>query len=193
MDRKEKNKEKSYNKKCEIMETCYNCYADMGFYGTGLKALAKRCGFTPPNFYVYFDNIDELIIQSTEYCMSKVEDEFMQLAPKDFEDLDRFLSEVPAWTAQKHGKKYRLMYQIYTHPKYRQHGKKFFDGVNQRYSEYAKTVAQNIGIPDDVVRPLIFTFVRACVHYALYEDEFYLNEQIRLIKQVLDMFVEKYK
>ena len=30
------------------------------------------------------------------------------------------------------------MYQVYTHPKYIEHGKKFFEGVNERYTEYAK-------------------------------------------------------
>ena len=70
--------------------------------------------------------------------MEKVEDDFMEMAPTDPEDVVRFVKEVPYWTAKKHGKKYRLMYQIYTHPKYIEHGKKFFEGVNERYTEYAK-------------------------------------------------------
>ena len=52
--------------------------------------------------------------------MSKVEDDFMAKAPTDVEDLWRFIDEIPYWTAKKHGKKYRLMYQVYTHPKYRE-------------------------------------------------------------------------
>ena len=39
--------------------------------------------------------MDDLIIQSTEYCMSKVEDEFMAKAPTDVEDLGRFMDEIP--------------------------------------------------------------------------------------------------
>ena len=42
----------------------------------------------------------------------------MEMAPTDPKDVVRFVKEVPYWTAKKHGKKYRLMYQIYTHPKY---------------------------------------------------------------------------
>lgn len=30
------------------------------------------------------------------------------------------------------------MYQVYTLPKYIEYGKKFFEGVNERYTEYAK-------------------------------------------------------
>lgn len=178
--------------KTNLMEKCYECFSECGLNGVGIRGLGEYCGCTSNMLYTYFDNLDSLIVESTEHCMSKVEDDFMQIAPKDFADLDRFLSEVPYWTAEKHGKKYRLMYQVYTHPKYREYGKKFFEGVNKRYAEYADEVARRIRLPADMVRPMIFTFVRACVHFALYEDEYYLSEQLRLIKECLELFANVY-
>jgi AcrR family transcriptional regulator len=143
-----KTTEQQHNeRKREIMEKCFECYAENGLTGTGIKALADACGCTKANLYSYFKNLDELIIESTAYCMEKVEDDFMEMAPTDPEDVVRFVKEVPYWTAKKHGKKYRLMYQIYTHPKYIEHGKKFFEGVNERYTEYAKRLEPKIGIP----------------------------------------------
>ena len=82
-------------KKAEWMEKCFECYAENGLTGTGMKALAKACGCTPGNLYLYFDNLDDLIIQSTAYCMEKVEDEFMAKAPTDPKDVVRFVAEVP--------------------------------------------------------------------------------------------------
>lgn len=178
-------------KKVELMEKCYDCFAELGLHGTGIRALGKWCGCNPAVLYTYFDNLDDLIVQSTGHCMSKVEDDFMAIAPTDPNDVWRFVDEVPYWTAEHHGKKYRLMYQVYTHPKYLEHGKRFFEGVNRRYSEYADEVAKRIGLPASVVRPLIFVCVRASVHYALFEDEFYLKEQMRLLKQTLQMFYER--
>ena len=180
-------------KKVEWMEKCFECYAENGLTGTGMKALAKACGCTPGNLYLYFDNLDDLIIQSTAYCMEKVEDEFMEKAPTDPKDVVRFVMEVPYWTAREHGKKYRLMYQVYTHPKYIEHGKKFFEGVNERYTEYAKRLEPKIGIPYTVITPLILIFVRACVHYAMFEDEYYLKTQMEVLKQGVALFVDKYK
>ena len=55
----------------------------------------------------------------------------MEKAPTDAQDLWRFIDEIPNWTAKKHGKKYRLMYQVYTHPKYREYGQKFFERFEQ--------------------------------------------------------------
>lgn len=180
-------------RKEEIMERCFECYADNGFNGTGIKMLAKYCNCTSGNLYVYFENLDDLIIQSTSFCMSKVEDEFMSKAPQNPAELDKFIDEIPYWTAREHGKKYRLMYQIYTHPKYMEYGKKFFEGVNERYKEYAQSLEKGLGIPAETLTPLIFILIRACVHYAMFEDEYYLKSQIQVLKQSVQMFQEKYK
>lgn len=188
-----RNEAEFQKRKNEIMESCYECYAENGFYGTGIKQLAKYCGCTSANLYVYFDNIDELIIQATEYSMGKVEDDFMAKAPTNFKEVDSFINEIPYWTAKEHGKKYRLMYQIYTHPKYRVYGQKFFAGVDKRYIEYAKILEGKLGIPYEVLTPLIFVLIRACVHYALFEDEFYLQSQIKVLKMSIELVSEKYQ
>ena len=169
-------------KKKEIMEKCFECYCDNGLRNTGIKELGKYCGMTSANLYSYFNNVDELIIQSTAYCMTKVEDDFMELSPKNPQDIMRFISEIPKWSAQKHGKKYRLMYQVYTHPQYVEYGKNFFKGVSMRYTEYAKQLSPKLGIPVDILTCFIFIFVRATVHYAMFEDEYYLKAEMEALK-----------
>lgn len=177
-----RNPEYREEKKKEIMMKCFECYCDNGLRDTGIKELGKYCGMTSANLYGYFDNVDDLITQSTEYCMAKVEDDFMELAPKNPEDILRFIEEIPYWTAQKHGKKYRLMYQVYMHPKYIEHGKKFVAGVSRRYTEYAQRLSPILGIPEDILRGFIFLFVRASVHYALFEDKYYLESEMKALK-----------
>lgn len=117
----------------------------------------------------------------------------MEKAPVNGEDVIRFIDEIPYWTAKEHGKKYRLMYQVYTNPKYISHGRKFFEGVNKRYTEYAKQLESQIGIPYGTVTPLIFILIRACVHYALFEDDFYLSVQLEVLKKAIGMFLNHNK
>lgn len=179
-------------KKTHIMIKCFECYAEHGFGSVGIKGLAEACGISSGNLYSYFENLDDLIIQSTEYCMSKVEEDFMAKAPDNASDLGRFIDEIPYWTAEKHGKKYRLMYQIYTHPKYREYGQKFFVGVDYRYTEYAKQLEGKLGIPYQKLTGLIYILIRASVHYALFEDEFYLQSQITVLKESIELLTEKY-
>ena len=50
-----------------------------------------------------------------------------------------------------------------------------------------------LGIPYDIITPLIFILIRACVHYALFEDEFYLQTQIKVLKESIQLYIEKYR
>lgn len=178
-------------RKVEIMEKCFDCYAEYGLNNVGIKGLGKACEMASGCIYNYFENLDDLIIQATEHCMSKVEEDFMALAPKTADEVYEYIDKIPHWTAEHHGKKYRLMYQIYTNPKYIEHGKKFFEGVDKRYTEYAKQLEPKIGLPQNLIVPFIFILIRASVHYALFEDEYYLNAQTSVLKQAFKLTVEK--
>ena len=70
------NEELHRKKKIDLMERCFECYAEFGLNNIGIKGLSKVCGVSPANLYGYFNDLDDLIIQATEYCMSKVEDGF---------------------------------------------------------------------------------------------------------------------
>ena len=179
-------------KRDELLVKCFECFCKNGIERTSAQKLAEACGMSSGNIFHYFKTKDEITIGATAYCMAKAEDDFMAEAPKDFKDIRRFLHEIPYWTADKHGEKYRFMFQVYTSPKYREYGKKFFEGVTERYTEYAEFLEPRIGIPQKIIRPLICLFVLACVYYALFEDEEYLLPQIELIDAVLPLIAEKY-
>lgn len=178
-------------RKVRIMEACFDCYCENGLSKTSILMLGAACGIRHSTLYAYFDSVDDLIVESTEHCMAKVEAEFMARAPKRIEDLPKFLETTPKWTARRHGAKYRLMYQIYSSPKYIEHGKRFFAGVQARYTEYAKKLAPKLGISLADTEALIFLFVRATVHYAMFEEEHYLNAQIDMILRTASMLRER--
>ena len=58
--------------------------------------------------------------------------------------------------------------------------------------EYAKRLEERIGIPHTTITLLIFIFVRACVHFAMFGDEYYLKSQMGVLKQGVDLFLKKY-
>lgn len=186
-----RNNEVYNEKKEQIMQACFECFAENGLHGTGIAAVAKYANVSKATLYVYFADLDKLITESTAYCMANVEDDFMAKAPKSIDEMEKFIDEIPYWTAKTHGKKYRLMYQVYTHPKYIEYGKRFFSGVDERYLSYAKALEPRLNISSEIITPLIFFFVRACVYYALFEDEFYLQTQMQLLKKSVKLFVGK--
>ena len=58
---------------------------------------------------------------------------------------------------------------------------------------YKRRLTPKLGIPCEVLTPLIFILIRASVHYAMFEDEYYLKSQLEVLKQSVVMFMEKYK
>ena len=171
-----------------MLETCFDVFCENGLENTGLKKLADACGVTNGSLLYYFGSKDNLVIEATAHCMAKVEDDFMARAPRSFEDIERFLREMPCITAKLHGGKYRFMYQVYASPRYREYGKEFFKGVNIRYRQYAEQLSGKLGMPTDFIQGMTYIFVRACVHYALFEDEEYLNLQLKAIRASLRAF-----
>ncbi len=176
-----------------FLETCFEVLCENGLENTSLKMLAEACSVTNGSLLYYFGSKDNIIIESTAHCMAKVEDDFMTKAPTSFADIERFLREMPYLTAKLHGAKYRFMYQVYASPKYRKHGKAFFKGVNVRYRKYAELLSGKLGMPVDYIQGMIYIFVRACVHYALFEDGDYLNLQLNVIRTSLKLFVKERK
>ena len=172
-----------------FLETCFDVFCENGLENTSLKMLAESCGVTNGNLLYYFGSKDGIIIEATAHCMAKVEDDFMANAPTSFADIERFLREMPYLTAKLHGAKYRFMYQVYASPKYREQGKAFLGGVNIRYRKYAELLSGKLGMPADFIQGMTYLFVRACVHYALFEDEEYLQLQLNAIRASLRAFI----
>lgn len=169
----------------ELLEICFDTFCRHGLEGTSLKMLSEACGVTNAALVYYFGTKDNIVIESTAHCMARVEDDFMANAPTSFSDIARFLQQMPALTARRHGAKYRFMYQVYASPKYREKGREFFQGVNVRYGQYARQLSGKLGLPADFIQGMTYCFVRACVHYALFEDEEYLNLQLNAIRASL--------
>lgn len=184
---------RTLDRKIQLLERCFDAFCEGGLENTSLQKLAEACGVTNGALVYYFQTKDNIVIQSTAHCMAKVEDDFMAKAPTSFEDIERFLREMPYLTAKLHGAKYRFMYQVYSSPKYREYGKKFFEGVNVRYHAYAELLSHKLGMPVDFIQGMIYIFVRASVHYAMFEDEEYLNLELNAIRTSLKLFANQFQ
>lgn len=48
-------------------------------------------------------------------------------------------------------------------------------------------------MPADYIQGMTYIFIRACVHYALFEDEEYLNLQLNAIRSSLKAYIKDKK
>ena len=182
---------RNHERGIEFLEICFDVFCKNGLEHTSLQMLSEACGVTNAALVYYFGTKDNIIIESTAYCMAKVEDDFMERAPKSVDDIERFLTEMPYITAKLHGEKYRFMYQVYASPRYREQGQAFFKGVNVRYRKYAEMLSGKLNMPADFIQGMTYIFVRACVHFALFGDEDYLKLQLYVIRASLSMYIQR--
>ncbi|MCD7893485.1 MAG: TetR/AcrR family transcriptional regulator [Erysipelotrichaceae bacterium] len=179
-------------KRNKILEDCFDCFCENGLENTSTKMLAKACGMSAGNlFNNYFDSKDEIIIECTAHGMAKTEEDFLAIAPQSLEEIEDYINKMPYITHDLHAKKYRFMYQVYASPRYLEYGKEFSKGVTERYSEYARQLAPNFGLPWETVRSFIYVFVRACVYYALFENEEYLQSQLDFLKTGIKLIIQE--
>lgn len=163
--------EKKQQKKIEIMEKSFARYCETGLRDTGIKDLAKACGMTAPNFYSYFDNLDQLIIESTEHCMIKIENEILDQAPRTREDIIPFIENILVNNRDFHSKEYRFMYQVFTSPAFLESGKKFRTRQYERYNRYAEDLEKVLGVSHYLILTWILALEDALIQYALFEND----------------------
>ena len=84
------------------------------------------------------------------------------------------------------------MYQIYTHPKYYKEGKKFYEEANKRYQKYAEELERTLKIPSEIIAPLIFVFAVAVTNYSLFEDNFYLETQMKILNDGIKVYYQNH-
>ncbi len=175
-----------------MLERCYDCLCEHGLEATNVKMLGKACGMSPANLFNYFDSKEQIIIEATAYCMAKIDDEFLARSPKTLAEIEPYVREMPKYYAKEHGPKYRFMYQVYTSPHYLSYGQEFVQNMVTRYKGHAKRFAAVFGVPAEAVEPVIFTFGRVCVHYAMFENEEYLKPQMDYLLLLIQYLMEKY-
>lgn len=178
--------EKKQQKKIEIMEKSFARYCETGLRDTGIKDLAKACGMTAPNFYSYFENLDQLIIESTEHCMIKIENGILGAAPTTKEEIVPFIDSIMAQPWNLHSKEYRFMYQVFTSPAFLEAGKKFRARQFERYSMYAQNLEKVLGVSRYLILTWIISLEQAIIQYALYENEQIYTLQKRSLEHMAD-------
>lgn len=186
--------EEAYKSKKEIvMESCFNCFAENGLHGTGIAALSQYCHLSKTAFYIYFHDVDDLITQCTAYVMSKVVMDFVNKVPTNPLEVRHFFEELPYRNRDEHGAKYRVMYQVYTHPKYIRAGKEFLESLNPYYEQYAARMESMMYIPREKLVSLFRIYMRICVNFAIFENEEELKQEMAVLEEGFMLLRAKYK
>lgn len=166
----------------ELLEICFETFCKSGLENTGIKRLADACGVGNSNLIYYFQSKDNLVVEATAHCMMQVVEDLLDRFPTGPSDVERCLTEIPHLAAERYGEKLRFMYQVYTSPQYRSSGQAFFQQVKEYCRNRVKKLALQLRLPEDLAFGLFGIVSCAVVHYAMFEDEEFLNLQLQAIR-----------
>ena len=105
--------EQHRERKNEIMKKCFDCLSENGLAETSVRKLAKAAGISAGNIYTYFDSVDDLIIETTNYCAQLIDDDFLKILPNNFENLKEELLNVDYSKLKRNSKRYRFVMNVY--------------------------------------------------------------------------------
>lgn len=181
--------EKTHNKKrLMLLDSAFNHYAKYGLFNTNLIRLAKDCGFSSGSMYTYFNNLDELIVDSVMCKANKLKVEFAKKLPETIDGLYELFDKAPYWMKRRHSSHVRLIGEFFTVPRFKPHGDKFIADANKEYMEYSKQLAEKSGIDSDVIFTHLTCFIREAIAYAVFGDESRLLSQIDFLKKSFESF-----
>lgn len=176
----------------ECIDKCFRAFVENGLENTGVQLLSKYCGFkTNQALYHYFNCKDQIVIECVDVALRTMETEFTKKAPTSRDNLLSYLQEFPKWAADNYEDEFRLVYQVYTSPKYKEEGQKFFSGVPERYDEYAHMVAKNLQVDYETFRPMVYLYITTMLHYILFRDDTYLKVEIDALYKIMLMIFDK--
>ncbi|NLD87250.1 MAG: TetR/AcrR family transcriptional regulator [Clostridiales bacterium] len=178
-------------RKSEIMKTVFECYCTYGLGNIGIKGIAKACDIASGSLYTYFENVDDMILESTAFYMDNVMNDFAGRLVTISDNIERFLRETPGWSKENYGEAYRFMYQVYSHPKYYKAGQKFFAVQEEQYCLWADQLAPKMGIDYVDLLALIHLITHTIVHYSVFEREEYLKTQTAIILKMYNSAKKK--
>lgn len=180
-------------KKDAVMEACFRCYCQNGLSGTGMKALGKACGMSAGNLYTYFGSLDDLIVESTAFCMMQVEDKLRAYPISTLKGLSRFLQRLPRVMSQEYGDEFRLMLQVYGHPRFREAARAYGKESNAKNQLYFQQLSRQLSVPEEELTKVMMLAQEIALKYVLYEDKAQLERQTELLMRSIDRLAQREK
>jgi AcrR family transcriptional regulator len=165
-------KDKSEERRKEILEACYQVVARKGLEGATLKSIGKEMGVAPSLLMHYFASKEELIQSLVDYMIQKMDYTFlerMEHIPTARERLDLFLEknlsfELPDAVESKVF--YGAFYLSIGDERVRQSFRRVYDHDQAVLSRLIGDYAAEVGIPD--LRPELLAIQIVALFEGLY-------------------------
>ena len=173
----------------EFLGTSFKYLVEHGLENTSVRDLCKAIGISTGSLYYWFDNKEDLYINSAQYGLEKVSSLIFEYAFKELFDLKHFfdnvLDEIIKYKAELH-----LIYQVATSPVYGKRMRAKAEDLKVSYEKLIKHLAEILGCRPEPLTPIVFMFISVVLDYVVWEDCETTKMQLNCLYMILSREVE---
>ena len=156
--------------KKEILEKCFDYLVRKGLAEASIKNLCEETGISSGSIYYWFNNKDEVILDTTEYGLTVVTNKLFDYAFGHIADIREVIQTFPD-ELMKYKNELRFIYQVTTSSQYGYAMRKMVDKLDITYDAYAKKLSSYMEYNYETLRPFVYLFISAAFDYIVWEDE----------------------
>lgn len=176
----------------EFLGTSFIYLVKHGLENTSVRDLCKAIGISTGSLYYWFDNKDDLYINSAKYGLEKVASSIFEYAFRELHDLKNFfdnvLDEIIKYKPELH-----LIYQVATSPVYGPRMREKADDLDIVYHKLIKHLAEILGCSPEPITPIVFMFISIILDYVIWEDYETTKMQLNYLYTIMSREVEASK
>jgi len=175
----------------EILALSFKYMTEHGLENTSIRDLAQGTGMSLGSIYYWFEDKDDLVLNSVKYGLAKSSMRIFTNAFEVIEDLEKFIENVLELVREEQ-KALRTVFQAATSPVYGDAIRKNSTTLNGTYDEYINALSRKVNISYEELRPIVYLFVATVLDYVVWDDQEFSKSQIQYIYQILLSKIKTY-
>ncbi len=175
----------SLNIKLELINKLYNNFVENGLDQTSMRDLCKGTGVSLGSLYYWFDNKEDLVIETALFGFENIIEQFFK------NDFDSFcdIKQVLYFACEKLyelKKPLRFIYQVALSPVYSKRMIEESSEIVLRLDNFVKGIIEKHSISYEKFIPIVMCFLSAIVRDVVWNEKKVLETQLEFLSSCID-------
>ena len=169
-----------------VLEKCFECLMETGIEGASIKEFSSATGMTASSLYYWFEDKDEILLDSTEYGLKKVLEKLFNYAEKHIDNIEELCEGFPV-LIEEQSAALRFVLQVAASPKYGERAVSISDKLLGLYDNYAMKLSEHLNVPFEKIRILVDLVVSAVIDAVIWKEWNKFSKELKYIfKDLID-------
>lgn len=163
-----------------VLKKCFECLVETGIEGASINNFSSATGMASSSLYYWFEDKDEILLDSTEYGLKKVLEKLFDYAEKHIDNIEELCEGFPK-LIEKQSAALRFVLQVAASPKYGDRVVGISDTMLDLYDNYAKKLSEQLSMPFEKIRLLVDLVVSAVVDVVIWKEWNKFSKELKYI------------